>query len=73
MDVPELNALNAERARGSVSFTVKLIARVSFKSGVWKARSRLLGAVCDNIALGLPSNASKGSLVGGSRECRVGL
>lgn len=66
-------AINAERMTGSVSFTVKVFARVSFKSGVWKARSRFLSALCNNIALGLPSNASRGSLVGGSRECRVGL
>ncbi|RVW86663.1 hypothetical protein CK203_039788 [Vitis vinifera] len=52
-------AINAERTRGSVSFTVKVFARVSFKSGVWKARSRFLSAQCNDIALGLPSNASR--------------
>lgn len=73
VDASEINVLNEERAKGSVSFNVKVLARVNFKSGVWKARSRYLGAVCNNIVLGLPSNASKGSLMGGSRECRVGL
>lgn len=69
----EINALNAERTTGSVSFTVKVLARVSFKSGVWKARSRFLSVLCDKVAFGLPLNATKGSLKGGPRECRVGL
>jgi hypothetical protein len=63
-----------ERARGSVSFNVEVQARVQFRTGGWRVRSRWLRVWCQGLAVGLSSNSSgSGNLVGGARDCRVGL
>lgn len=67
------DGINSERSRGSVVFNVRMLARVRFKAGVWRARKRLLTVFCRDLSIALSSNSSGGSLTGGSRECRVGL
>ncbi|KAK3032763.1 hypothetical protein RJ639_034912 [Escallonia herrerae] len=64
-----LDGLNTDRASGKVDFTMTILARVRFKAGAWRARRRLLRVVCPNLSV----NNSSGSLVGGSRGCRVGF
>ncbi|KAK2969123.1 hypothetical protein RJ640_017238 [Escallonia rubra] len=64
-----LDGINADRASGKVDYTLMIMARVRFKAGAWRARRRLLRVVCPNLSV----NSSSGSLVGGSRGCRVGF
>ncbi|XP_030522704.1 NDR1/HIN1-like protein 26 [Rhodamnia argentea] len=68
-----VSEINAERARGAVSFQVRLLALARFKAGWWRARRRLIRVFCVNLAVGLPPNNGTGKLTGGVRECRVGL
>lgn len=59
--------------RGSIRFNVKMVARVSFKAGAWRARRRYLRVYCGDLSVGVPLNRSSGNLLGGERRCRVGL
>lgn len=69
-----VNDINGDRARGSVSFNVQVQARVQFRTGGWRVRSRYLRVWCQGLAVGLSSNSSgSGNLVGGARDCRVAL
>lgn len=68
-----VNGINGDRGRGSVKFTVRMLARVRFRAGSWWARRRVVRVLCPDLSVGLSSNSERGSLVGGSRECRVGL
>ncbi|KAK9727058.1 hypothetical protein RND81_05G255200 [Saponaria officinalis] len=60
---------NGDRSKGSVKFDVQMIALVRFKSGGWRARTRYLRVLCDDLPLSVTSNASNGTLSGGSRRC----
>ncbi|KAK4375837.1 hypothetical protein RND71_006514 [Anisodus tanguticus] len=57
----------------SVAFNVRMVARVSFKAGAWRARKRYLRVYCRDLLVGVSLNKSSGNLLGGSRQCRVGL
>ncbi|CAN4099025.1 unnamed protein product [Withania somnifera] len=59
--------------RGSVRFNVRMVAKVSFKAGGWRARRRYLRVYCGDLSVGVSSNKSSGNLLGGERRCRVGL
>ena len=63
----------ADRARGNVNFNVRMLARVRFRAGAWRARRRLLSVVCGDLSVTVSSSSNGGSLVGGSRNCKVGL
>lgn len=69
-----VDGIASERTRGSVSFNVRIVARVRFKAGAWRARRRFLRVLCGDLLVGVPSNgtaAGGGSLTGGPRGCRV--
>ncbi|XP_018829703.1 uncharacterized protein At1g08160-like [Juglans regia] len=69
-----VNDISGDRARGSVSFSVIVGARVQFRTGGWRARNRLLRVLCEDLPVGISSNSSgSGTLVGGAKDCRVGL
>ncbi|KAK4370632.1 hypothetical protein RND71_010107 [Anisodus tanguticus] len=59
--------------KGSVGFNVRMVARVSFKAGAWRARKRYLRVYCGDLLVAVALNKSSGNLLGGSRQCRVGL
>ncbi|KAF5447433.1 hypothetical protein F2P56_032987 [Juglans regia] len=69
-----VNDINGDRARGTVSFNVLVKAWVQFRAGAWRPRNRSIRVLCEGLAVGLSSNSSgSGMLVGGARDCRVGL
>lgn len=59
------------RGSGSVTFDVQIVASTSFRSGSWRFRTRLLKVLCRKVSVGISTNATSGSLVGGTRECQV--
>ncbi|ONI01485.1 hypothetical protein PRUPE_6G142400 [Prunus persica] len=63
--------IDEARARGSMSFNVKLLARVEFRRGWWRLRRRLLRVLCSGVAVSLSSKGGLSSLAGGSRDCQV--
>ncbi|KVI08056.1 NDR1/HIN1-like protein 10 [Cynara cardunculus var. scolymus] len=71
--VEDRNGINDERARGTVYFNLRMVARVRFKAGAWWARRRILKIYCPSLPVGVSANSSAGSLDGGSKNCRVGL
>lgn len=65
-------------SKGSVSFNIRVVARVRLKAGWWRARERYLRVYCGDLAVAMNSSRSGsggggGTLVGGPRECRVAL
>ncbi|KAL8249821.1 hypothetical protein R6Q59_006689 [Mikania micrantha] len=62
------NEINSDRARGTVDFNLRMVARVRFKAGVWWTRRRILRIYCPDLSLGISANNSAGS-----KHCRVGL
>ncbi|KAA8544330.1 hypothetical protein F0562_022341 [Nyssa sinensis] len=68
-----VNAINQDRTRGRVGFNVRLFSRVRFKAGAWRARRRFLRVYCPDLNVGITSNNAGGTLVSGSRQCRVGI
>ncbi|OWM69034.1 NDR1/HIN1-like protein 10 [Punica granatum] len=70
--VSALNTLNSERAKGTVPFRIRVLAWVRFRSGWWRARSRLLKVWCEDLTVGLSSSNNRtADLVGGERDCKV--
>ncbi|XP_059300316.1 NDR1/HIN1-like protein 10 [Lycium ferocissimum] len=68
------DGMNKERAeRGGVGFNVRMVARVSYKAGAWRARRRYLRVYCGDLFVGVALNKSSGNLLGGPRKGRVGL
>ncbi|CAN4120175.1 unnamed protein product [Withania somnifera] len=66
--------MNRERSsKGVIGFNVRMVARVRFKAGAWRARRRFVRVYCKDLSVGVPTNKSSGNLLGGSRQCRVGL
>lgn len=57
----------------NIEFDVIMLARVRFKAGSWRARSRFLRVYCGDLKVGLAQNKSSGNLVGGPRQCIVRL
>ncbi|PON78814.1 Late embryogenesis abundant protein [Parasponia andersonii] len=68
-----VKGIDADRGRGTVNFNVRVLARVGFRTGGWRLRRRLLRVLCENVGVGLSSSSGSGKLVGGARECRVGI
>lgn len=64
--------VNEDRGRSMINFNVKIVSLVGFRSGGFRIRRRLLRVLCEKVAVGFP-NGGSGKLVGGSRECRVGI
>ncbi|PHT34979.1 hypothetical protein CQW23_26779 [Capsicum baccatum] len=74
VDNRAFDQMNKERVRrGAIGFNVRMVARVRFKAGGWRARRRFLRVYCKDLAVGAGSNNSTGNLTGGSRQCRVGF
>ncbi|KAD6453352.1 hypothetical protein E3N88_08057 [Mikania micrantha] len=67
------DSINGERNRGAVNFNLRMMTRVRFQAGSWWARRRILRVYCPNLSVGVSANSSSGSLVGGSKQCSVGL
>ncbi|XP_059314917.1 NDR1/HIN1-like protein 10 [Lycium ferocissimum] len=59
--------------RGVIGFNVRMFARIRFKAGAWRARRRFIRVYCRGLDVGVGSGKSSGNLIGGSRQCRVGL
>lgn len=69
-----VEGINGERkSHGTVNFNVRLLSRVRFKASWWRARHRILSVYCGDLTVGISSNGAGGTLVGGARECRVGI
>ncbi|KAI7984510.1 hypothetical protein LOK49_LG15G02002 [Camellia lanceoleosa] len=69
-----VEGINGERkSHGTVNFNVRLLCRVRFKASWWRARHRILSVYCGDLTVGVSSNGAGGTLVGGARECRVGI
>ncbi|WMV55990.1 hypothetical protein MTR67_049375 [Solanum verrucosum] len=66
--------MNKERSRkGAIGFNVRMVARVRFRAGAWRARRRFVRVYCKDLSVEVGSNNSSGTLLGGARQCRVGL
>ncbi|KAM0056483.1 putative Late embryogenesis abundant protein, LEA_2 subgroup [Helianthus debilis subsp. tardiflorus] len=68
-----VDGINSERARGTVEFNLRMVARVRFRAGSWWARRRILRIYCPNLPVRVSANSSAGEMTGGSKHCRVGL
>lgn len=67
-----VNALDSDRAKGTVPFQISVLSRVRFKSRWWWFRSVLLRVRCDDLAVGLSSSTNgTANLVGGERACQA--
>ncbi|CAH2049773.1 unnamed protein product [Thlaspi arvense] len=65
--------INGDKAKGaSVSFNARMLARIRYKSGLW-ARRRFWRIYCGELPVSLSANGTGGTLVGGTKECRVGF
>ncbi|XP_043691529.1 NDR1/HIN1-like protein 10 [Telopea speciosissima] len=67
------SSIAADRSQGAVSFNVRLVTWVRFKSGLWRTRRHWMSVLCRNVRVSFSSNSRVGSLSGGSRECDVYL
>lgn len=65
--------VNGDRDLSTVRFNVKVSSFAGFRTGGWRMRRRLIRVSCENVSVGFSSNGSSGKLVGGLRECFVGL
>ncbi|KAF4371055.1 hypothetical protein CsatB_028376 [Cannabis sativa] len=68
-----VSGIATDRGRGIVNFNIRVLARVGFRTGGWRLRRRLLRVLCEDVGVGLSSTSGTGKLVGGGRECRVGI
>lgn len=71
LDNSVVNGINGDRGRGSVQFSVRVLARARFKAGAWGTRTRYVRVLCRDIPVGLTLSSGRGSMVGGARQCRV--
>lgn len=68
------NGINGERSgNGNVAFNLRMVMSVRFKAGAWKTRRRYLKVFCGDLSVGVSSNSSNGTLLGGAKQCRVGI
>ncbi|KAK6783988.1 hypothetical protein RDI58_017442 [Solanum bulbocastanum] len=45
--------MNKERSRrGAIGFNVRMVARVKFKAGAWRARRRFVRVYCKDLSVG---------------------
>ncbi|XP_062082558.1 NDR1/HIN1-like protein 10 [Humulus lupulus] len=68
-----VSGIATDRGRGTVNFNIRVLARVGFRTGGWRLRRRLLRVLCENVGVGVSSTSGSGKLIGGARECRVGI
>lgn len=69
-----VNDLNSDKAKGTVPFRIRAQAWVRFRSGWWRARSRVLRVLCEDLEVGISSSSNgTANLVGGERGCRVSV
>ncbi|KAI9195290.1 hypothetical protein LWI28_013561 [Acer negundo] len=74
VDAKLVNDLNSERTHGSVTFNVRLEAIAGFRYGAWRARRRLIRVWCNGVPVNVSSSSGgSGNLVGGPRNCKVGM
>lgn len=71
VDGRSVSSINGDRARGTVSFDVRVHGRIGFRSGWWRMKRRLLRVLCENVAVAVSSGGGSGKMVGGARDCRV--
>ncbi|KAL0369486.1 UNVERIFIED_CONTAM: hypothetical protein Sangu_0266700 [Sesamum angustifolium] len=65
---------NSERGNnGNVGFNLRMVSSVRFKAKAWRTRRRFLKVLCGDLAVGIQSNGRSGTLIGGPRQCRVGI
>ncbi|WOL15542.1 hypothetical protein Cni_G24323 [Canna indica] len=75
VDSDVVKGINSERGRGdgAVSFHVRVLAWVRFRSGAWRTRWHVLRIYCDNVPIGFRNGstaATTGSLVGSTpKKC----
>ncbi|KAK6235258.1 hypothetical protein SCA6_010595 [Theobroma cacao] len=55
-----VDAINGERSRGEVKFSVNVLADVAFRYGGWRGRRRVLRVRCNDVAL----SGSSGKMTG---------
>ncbi|XP_076921316.1 NDR1/HIN1-like protein 10 [Bidens hawaiensis] len=67
------DGINEERSQGTVSFNLRMVTRVRFQAGSWWARRRVLRVYCPDLSVRVNANGNNGSLVGGLKQCSVGL
>lgn len=69
-----VSSMNGQRSKnGNVNFNVRMFMALRLKAGVWFARRRFLKAFCGDLSVGVSSNSSNGTLIGGPRQCNVGF
>ncbi|KAL3530331.1 hypothetical protein ACH5RR_009653 [Cinchona calisaya] len=68
-----VNGINGQSKNGNVVFNLRMVMTVRFKAGVWRDRRRVLRVVCGDLSVGVSSNSTNGTLLGGARQCRSGL
>ncbi|KAK4440561.1 NDR1/HIN1-like protein 10 [Sesamum alatum] len=74
LDKPAVDGINSERGNnGNVGFNLRMVSIVSFKAKAWRTRRRFLRVFCGDLAVGVRSNGGSGTLIGGPRQCRVGI
>ncbi|XP_059668656.1 NDR1/HIN1-like protein 10 [Cornus florida] len=66
-------AISSDRARGSVSFGVRVLSLVRFRTGGWRMRKHLLRVYCDGLNIGYSSSNGRGTLLNPSKECEVDI
>ncbi|XP_042475176.1 NDR1/HIN1-like protein 10 [Macadamia integrifolia] len=66
-------SLATDRSQGAVSFNVRLVTWVKFKTGWWRTRMHWMSVHCSDVRISFKSNSGVGSLTGGPRGCDVYL
>uniref|UniRef100_A0A3Q7IZG1 Late embryogenesis abundant protein LEA-2 subgroup domain-containing protein n=1 Tax=Solanum lycopersicum TaxID=4081 RepID=A0A3Q7IZG1_SOLLC len=75
MDNQAFDKMNKERSqKGAIGFNVRIVAGFRVSSGVYWNRMRTFVMVyCKDLSVGVGSNNSSGTLLGGARQCQVEL
>lgn len=68
-----LSSINGDSARGTVSFDVRIWGRVVFRTGGWTMRRRSVRILCEDLAVAISNGGRSGKMVGGGKQCRVGV
>ncbi|KAF3953972.1 hypothetical protein CMV_020626 [Castanea mollissima] len=75
VDRRALGDINADRTRGTLYFSVRLLARAEFKTGGWRARNKIVKVLCQSLLVSIsPSNssASGSGKLEAPKDCQVG-
>ncbi|XP_070682495.1 uncharacterized protein [Malus domestica] len=56
-DARMVRGIEVDRGRRTVSFNVKVLARIQFQNGWWRLRQRLLRVLCRGVAVSVSSNS----------------